>query len=211
MMVMLLTAATSFASINLQKYSMYLTAGTATQGQTVDVTLSMKNDKAIATWQTTLALPEGITFVSAVASGTRYGEAAPEISSVTNADGTVTLLCEPDAAMTGTDGEVATIKLKVAASVAPGDYKLALNGAVFIDVAEKTWTRTDVFEANITVEESEGVVGDVNGDGAVDVADVQAILNAIAAGETNGAADVNGDGAVDVADVQAVLNIIAGA
>ena len=56
-----------------------------------------------------------------------------------------------------------------------------------------------------------GTKGDVNNDGAVDVADISAIISCMA-GDTNvneKAADVNGDGAVDVADISSVISIMA--
>ena len=52
--------------------------------------------------------------------------------------------------------------------------------------------------------------GDVNNDGTVDIADVVAVLNAMAGGTAQGNADVNNDTAVDIADVVAVLSIMAG-
>ena len=55
--------------------------------------------------------------------------------------------------------------------------------------------------------------GDVNGDGAVNVADVAAVISVMAGdgAEKYGAyADVNGDGAVNVADISAVISIMAG-
>ena len=65
-----------------------------------------------------------------------------------------------------------------------------------------------------------GMKGDVNGDGAVDVADISAIIGVMAGtplppsggdsgGSGAGAADVNGDGTVDVADISAVITIMA--
>lgn len=57
------------------------------------------------------------------------------------------------------------------------------------------------------------VKGDVNGDGKVDVADVNIIIDIIlenATIEQYPAADVTGDGKVDVADVNAVIDIILG-
>ena len=57
-----------------------------------------------------------------------------------------------------------------------------------------------------------GIVGDVNGDGKVDVEDVNAAINIILDLKTPdyyiGNADVNGDGKVDVEDVNAIINII---
>lgn len=54
-----------------------------------------------------------------------------------------------------------------------------------------------------------GKQGDVNGDGAVDVADISAIITVMASGVNDPAADVNGDGAVDVADISNVISIMA--
>ena len=51
--------------------------------------------------------------------------------------------------------------------------------------------------------------GDVNGDGEVNIADVNAVINMILGG--NGdmtAADVNGDGEINIADINAVIDII---
>ena len=57
------------------------------------------------------------------------------------------------------------------------------------------------------------VTGDVNGDGKVDISDLNAIINLIlglAPSSYDGDADVNGDGKVDITDVNAIINIILG-
>lgn len=58
------------------------------------------------------------------------------------------------------------------------------------------------------------IMGDVTGDGMVDVQDVNAVINVILGldpeSKYEGRADVNGDGVVDVQDMNAVLNIILG-
>ena len=54
-----------------------------------------------------------------------------------------------------------------------------------------------------------GVQGDINGDGQVNVADAQKVLILMADGEYNAVADVNGDGKLNVADAQKVLIIMA--
>ena len=54
-----------------------------------------------------------------------------------------------------------------------------------------------------------GIYGDVNGDGAVDVADISAIISVMAGTAAYDKADVNGDGTVDVADISAVVTIMA--
>ncbi len=51
---------------------------------------------------------------------------------------------------------------------------------------------------------------DVNGDGEVSVADINAIIDAILDGNVSSDADVNGDGEVTLADVNSVINTIVG-
>ena len=50
--------------------------------------------------------------------------------------------------------------------------------------------------------------GDVNGDGEVNIADVNAVISAILRNDATAAADVNGDGEVNIADVNALIDII---
>ncbi|RHV90727.1 hypothetical protein DXA96_05640 [Lachnospiraceae bacterium OF09-33XD] len=55
--------------------------------------------------------------------------------------------------------------------------------------------------------------GDLNGDGVINVLDVTALANRIAASDTAGleeVGDINGDGAVNVLDVTALANQISG-
>ena len=53
--------------------------------------------------------------------------------------------------------------------------------------------------------------GDVNGDGVVDIADVNAVINImLGKAEPVSAADVTGDGKIDVADVNTVINYMLG-
>ncbi|MBR5727909.1 MAG: Omp28-related outer membrane protein [Muribaculaceae bacterium] len=55
------------------------------------------------------------------------------------------------------------------------------------------------------------ITGDINGDGNVDIADVNAVINMmLGKAEATAAGDVTGDGTVDIADVNAVINIMLG-
>ena len=55
---------------------------------------------------------------------------------------------------------------------------------------------------------SPGIKGDVNGDGEVNIADINAIIDIILSGSSSDTADVNGDGEINIADVNAVIDII---
>ena len=63
-----------------------------------------------------------------------------------------------------------------------------------------------------SIEGDEGLKGDVNGDGKVDVADINVVIDIILelddASKYGGRADVDKDGKVDVADINAVIDII---
>lgn len=50
--------------------------------------------------------------------------------------------------------------------------------------------------------------GDVNGDGEVNIADINAVIDTILTGDTNARADVNGDGEVNIADINSLIDII---
>ena len=54
------------------------------------------------------------------------------------------------------------------------------------------------------------IPGDVNLDGAVDVADIATIITVMAEGTYSSVADVAGDGVIDVGDIAAVISIMAG-
>ena len=56
--------------------------------------------------------------------------------------------------------------------------------------------------------QEEALKGDVNGDGEVNIADVNAIIDMILTGNTQLNGDVNGDTEVNIADVNAVIDII---
>ena len=53
-----------------------------------------------------------------------------------------------------------------------------------------------------------GLYGDVNGDGAVNIADINEVIDMILAGTYKEAGDVNGDGAVNIGDINTVIAII---
>ena len=56
--------------------------------------------------------------------------------------------------------------------------------------------------------ESDSLTGDVNGDGEVNIADVNATLWIILTGNNDPNGDVNGDGEVNIGDVNAIIHII---
>ena len=64
-------------------------------------------------------------------------------------------------------------------------------------------------ESNVITVKDSNLIGDLNGDGKVDVSDVTLIINMILGTETqSSAADINTDGEINVSDVTAIINQI---
>ena len=68
---------------------------------------------------------------------------------------------------------------------------------------------TDDFDLVISGPKGPGIVGDLNGDTQVNIADAVIVLDIMANSEYNEAADFNGDGEVNIADFVVVLDIMA--
>jgi len=62
--------------------------------------------------------------------------------------------------------------------------------------------------ASMPPDEEPAITGDVNGDGEVGIADVNAVIDIILIGGFLPTADVNGDGEVGIADVNAIISLI---
>ena len=54
----------------------------------------------------------------------------------------------------------------------------------------------------------DALTGDVNGDGSVNIADINAVIDMILRGVYDAAGDVNGDDAVNITDINALINLI---
>jgi hypothetical protein len=200
-----------------EAYKIYVTAdANGKTGDFATLTLNMKNRNAITKWQCTLVLPAGVTFESAELVPNRYpSDYNAHFVATPNEDGTVDFLCESgdDVALLQNDGAIATVKVKIASTVEPGDFAVTIKGgALMIEPNDEGHERKDPTEFTWTIEQGapQYQVGDVNGDGSVDIADAVAVLKATAGNPVLGDADVNGDGTVDIADAVAVLKITAG-
>lgn len=201
---MLMAALTCIgANAAIKRANNYLEASeaTATAGKTVVVNILMTNNLNIVNWQTNLVLPEGITLVSA--------EAAEKWVDPVNVEGNKISAETETPVGSSQKAVIAKVTLQVASTVAAGEYEIALHGTVMIDENSDIVTQVDDKVAKLTVEENPAIEGDLTGDKEVNAADIQAMLNIIAAGENPAVADLTKDGEVNAADIQALLNIIA--
>ena len=92
-----------------------------------------------------------------------------------------------------------------------GRYPDGASDVYLMDVP--TISKPNITSSYATIPSVALLIGDVNCDGVVDVADVSAVISFMAGDDTGveeERADVNGDGAVDVADISAIISIMAG-
>ena len=92
-----------------------------------------------------------------------------------------------------------------------GDYSgrtlHVLQGTADAYRADKNWYP---YFGQIVEDLKPDVPGDVNGDGEVNIADINAVIDIILNGSKNPSGDVNGDGETNIADINSLIDIILG-
>ena len=85
-------------------------------------------------------------------------------------------------------------------------------GTKYVAVKHTSYDMFCLFFDDFSFEEATSIIGDVNGDGLVDISDVVQLVNIILNDGNGGnqAADVNNDSHVDISDVVQLVNIILG-
>ena len=111
--------------------------------------------------------------------------------------------------ISGTDGEIVQIVVNISDDMEEGDYPIILREIALSDKNSQGY-ETAYVKSTLTL--SAYTLGDVNGDGKINVVDFTAIANYILGKSPVGfiekAADLGGDGKVNVVDLTAVANII---
>ena len=78
--------------------------------------------------------------------------------------------------------------------------------AIYTDGTESPWSKRQ----SVTLFDNVDVPGDVNGDGDVNIGDINKLISIILGGQddTDGRADVNNDTEVNIGDINAVIDLI---
>ena len=198
----------------------YLDEVQGVSGNQKTISIKMKNTAAIRGFQFNMTLPEGVTpatysngTIMCSLSDARRPEGDQHTISVSQqADGSYLFLCGSLAneTFTGTDGEVLTLKINIADNVAAGDYPIALSSIKLTETNIDNYYEIAEVVSKLTISDYE--LGDISGDGVVDVSDYIGVANHILgktpAGFNAMAADVNGDGVIDISDYIGIANII---
>ena len=190
----------------------------AVKGATVVLPINMTDQGTIKGLQFDLILPEGISvdtdangkLMIATTSRTSRHSVAGEKIDDNHYRFTVSSL--QNRLITGTEGTVVDITLRVDNDMFTGDYEVMVSDAVLSDNNGNVKVNTAAASATVSVIPFQR--GDTNGDGNVNVVDVTStigyILNRAPASFVKDAADVYVDGAIDIMDVTSIIDIVLG-
>lgn len=184
-------------------------------GETVQVPVLLSNDTAYSGLQTDLYLPAGLTLDKRDGDGqyvidlTARRDNSHTVASNLLASGAIRIYVTSASAkdFSGNSGAVLTLSL-TAASDYVGPAVIELKNTV---CAESIGTRHELDDEVCQVM-NPILLGDVNGDGEVNVADINVVTDIVLGGtvdsQTRLRADVNGDGEINVADINVISDII---
>ncbi len=139
----------------------YITPFTASAGSEISLSINMKNTAAIRGFQFDLYLPNGMTAVKsskgriqgALSEGRLPDEDEHDLTFSEQPDGAIRFLCSSqyDETFTGTDGEIATLAVKVDAGMAAGDYPILLKDITLTETDITVFYATDIVESTVTI------------------------------------------------------------
>ncbi len=200
--------------------TIYLERTEGKTGGQVTLSVKMKNTVEVQGFQFDLYLPEGVTvatdeegFPMAQLSTERTTKQKTDyFDSSFRPDGSLRVLCGSTKGYVfdGEDGEVALITLNISSDMEEGDYPLILKEVSVSDLNSVSYN-TDYLKSTLNL--SSYTLGDVNGDGKINVSDFIAVANHILGRTTTTtfivkAADVNFDNNINVSDFIGIANMI---
>ncbi len=185
-----------------------------------NLSISMKNAAAIRGFQFNLHLPEGITaqksakgkYLATLTANRLPDEDEHTLTVAEQEDGSLLFLCgsQYDENFTGTEGEIISLKVRVAENMAVGNYPVVLTDVQMTETDISKYYNTARVKSTLTIEDY--VLGDINRDREVNVRDYIGVANHISGSTLEGfnakAADVDKSGDINVRDYIGVANII---
>lgn len=198
----------------------YMSNTEVKSGAEETLSIQMKNTASIRGFQFNLYLPDGVTAVksakgkiqASLSAGRLPAEDEHTLAVTEQEDGSLLFLCgsQYDETFTGNDGEVLTLKVKVAETMADGDYDVVMKNIKLTETDISKFYEVAKVKATLTV--TSYMLGDINGDQKVDVLDYTGVANHILGIQQvifiEKAGDVDESGSIDVMDYTGVANLI---
>ena len=187
----------------------------AKSGSQIVLPIELTNEEDITALQLKLILPPHVTIATNAKGRNLIAKTERDeyhtLSCNQQNDGSyIILLYSADVDLIeGNSGSVIDVTLDIDEEIEEGVYPITLSS---ITLTRKNGSKIYPADATINITISDGLLGDADNDGTVDVADIVVVANYILTnGETPIAfsnADVDGDGIIDVADIVGIANII---
>jgi len=175
------------------------------------IALILDNDTAYSAFQTDIYLSNGLEIEQEdgeyiIDLNTERTAKSHVVSTYKRDDGAIRIFVTSQnlATFKGNGGDIAYIQIKATNSF-PGSGTVSLKNSI---AAEADATRHILADCTAKAGELSTLKGDVNGDGEVNIADINVIIDMILSSGFNPSGDVNGDGEVNIADINAVIDII---
>ena len=200
--------------------AIYIEPFTTRTGVAVKIPINLKNAEAATAYVFDLVLPEGIT-VAKNSNGKYMDELSDRHDSyipIFNYKGENTYgfstLSGNSEELTGNDGPIRFVTLHVENAVEEGVYPILIKNASYSKPNGNLVTLADT-KSSVTIETIEGyVLGDVNGNGGVDIGDAVSIVSYLVGKESSNfvaeAADTNNNGQIDIGDAVIIVNLLVG-
>jgi hypothetical protein len=194
--------------------AIYIDDTSAFFGKEGTLTVSLKNIQATNAYSFDMVLPEGVSIVQdgddeyVYELSERHNGHTSTLNYIGYNTYSFAILSLQSKEVKGNDGAICTFKLKVDDKTAAGKYSISIKNAKY---------SLTTGETKVTLPEATGLLaikklGDVNGDGDVTEADVDAvaqhIMGQVLDNFDKDAADVNGDKTIDAADIVEIVKII---
>ena len=181
-------------------------------GEILQVPVILLNDTAYTGFQTDLYLPVGLSLEMEddeyIIDLTSRKDNSHSVASRLMENGAIRIYISSVSTkeFAGNSGAIMTLSIK-AADEFIGETTIQLKNSI---CAESIGTRHVLKDeiCHVNPNEVPGIVGDVNGDDEVNIADINAVIDMILSGNPRENGDVNGDGEVNIADINSIIDKI---
>ena len=188
----------------------YIEDFTVFPGETRTISILLENEVEYTAFQSDIYLPEGL---SVAKDGDYYvfylsdrKARSHVLSTAIQNDGAIRLLCYSSSVSPFKGSSGALVYMDVIASQDFVGKAILIKNTRFGTTAGQEIQFSD--ETCIVTSSTPSIHGDVNGDGEVNIADINAIIDMILSSRSDTSGDVNGDGEINISDINAVIDII---
>ena len=197
--------------------AVYIEPFAARVGAEVQLVINLKNAEEVSAYIFDMELPEGVTvatnsngkYIDALSD--RHDDHSRTINYKGNNVYSLSVLSANSEVLTGNDGAIRFLTLLVADDMEEGVYAINIRNASF-SRPNASLVEMENTTSTITIEDY--LLGDVNGNNGIDIADAVCIVNYLV-GKPNQtfiekAADTNKNGKTDIGDAVAIVNYLVG-